>query len=456
MAHPPASCILARAGLGPRLLSGPWDTLEMLALESAFGSEADMPRPQAAYRSDATDPKRTKAGLKFRSAGSPASVSCVIFRKHGRRQAAHLDSEQFRSAPRTCRSLCGRLSVRKTDGGAKAGESPMSDMRRREFITLLGGAAAAWPLAARAQQAAMPVIGFLSSYSSDAFYFLPAFHQGLNLAGYVEGQNVAVEYRWAGNEYERLTALAGELVRLRVSVITAGSASLAAVAAKAATTTIPIVFLMGGDPVELGIVASLNRPGGNLTGITTLNTEITPKRVEVLRELVPTTSIMAVLVNPTNNPANVEIELRQAQVAARTLGLQTIQVLLASTERDLDNVFSTLIQQRAGGLVITADTLFSGKSVELAALASRHAMPTISPYREFVTAGGLMSYGGNVTELYRLVGLYTGRVLKGEKPADLPVQQVTKLELVINLRTARALGLEIPPTLLARADEVIE
>jgi putative ABC transport system substrate-binding protein len=327
---------------------------------------------------------------------------------------------------------------------------------RRKFLTTLGGAAAAWPLAARAQQAAMPVIGFLSSYSSDAFaqYFLPAFHEGLNLAGYVEGQNVAVEYRWAGNEYERLTALAAELVRRRVRVITAGSASLAAVAAKAATTTIPIVFLMGGDPVELGFVASLNRPGGNLTGITTLNTEITPKRVEVLRELVPTTTIMAVLVNPTNNPANVEIELRQAQAAARTLGLQTIQVVLASTERDLDNVFSTLIQQRAGGLVITADTLFSGKSAELAALASRHAMPTISPYREFVTAGGLMSYGGNVTELYRLVGLYTGRVLKGEKPADLPVQQVTKLELVINLRTAKALGLEIPPTLLARADEV--
>ena len=334
----------------------------------------------------------------------------------------------------------------------------MLDIGRREFITMLGGAAAAWPLVARAQQPAMPVIGFLSSYSSDAFgqYFLPAFHQGLNLAGYVEGQNVAVEYRWAGNEYERLTALAAELVRRRVSVITAGSASLAGLAAKAATTTIPIVFLMGGNPVELGLVASLNRPGGNLTGITTLNTEITPKRVEVLRDLVPTTTIMAVLVNPTNNPSNVEIELRQAQAAARTLGLQTIQVLVASTERDLDNVFSTLTQQRAGGLVITADTLFSGKSAELAALASRHAMPTISPYREFVTAGGLMSYGGNVTELYRLVGLYTGRVLKGEKPADLPVQQVTKLELVINLKTAKALGLDVPPSLLARADEVIE
>src|SRR5262245_19813831 len=330
-------------------------------------------------------------------------------------------------------------------------------MRRREFITLLGSAAA-WPLAARAQQP-MPVIGFLSSYSSsDAFaqYFLAAFHQGLKQAGYVEGQNVAVEYRWAGNEYERLTALAAELIRRRVNVIATGSASLAVLAAKTVTTTIPIVFLMGGDPVKLGLVASLNRPGGNLTGITTLNTEITPKRVEVLRELVPTTTIMAVLVNPTNNPANVEVEIRQAEAAHNSLGLQTIKILQASTEPDRDGVFSTLIQQRAGGLVITADTLFSGKSAQLAALASRHSMPTISPYREFVTAGGLMSYGGSVNELYRLVGVYTGRVLNGENPADLPVQQVTKVELVINLKTAKSLGLDIPPTLLARADEVIE
>ena len=331
-------------------------------------------------------------------------------------------------------------------------------MKRRAFITLLGGAAV-WPVVARAQQPAMPVIGFLSSYSSsDAFAqrFLAAFHHGLKQAGYVEGQNVVLEYRWAGSEYEHLTALAAELVRGRVNVITAGSASLAVLAAKTSTTTIPIVFLMGGDPVKLGLVASLNRPGGNLTGITTLNTEITPKRVEVLRELVPTATMMAVLVNPTNNPANVEVESRQAQAAANTLGLQTIHILQASTERELDGVFSTLIQQRAGGLVITADTLFSGRSAELAALASRYSVPTISPYREFVTAGGLMSYGGSVNELYRLVGVYTGRVLDGEKPADLPVQQVTKLELVINLKTAKALGLDVPPTLLARADEVIE
>jgi putative ABC transport system substrate-binding protein len=331
-------------------------------------------------------------------------------------------------------------------------------IRRREFIITLGSVATL-PLAVRAQQPAMPVIGVLSSYSSSDVFaqgFLAAFHQGLKQAGYVEGQNVAIEYRWAGNEYERLTALASELVRNRVNVIATGSASLAVLAAKTSTTTIPIVFLMGGDPVKLGLVASLNRPGGNLTGITTLNTEITPKRVEVLRELVPTATMMAVLGNPTNNPANVEVESRQARAAANTLGLQTIHILQASTERELDGVFSTLIQQRAGGLVITADTLFSGRSAELAALASRYSVPTISPYREFVTAGGLMSYGGNVNELYRLVGVYTGRVLDGEKPADLPVQQVTKLELVINLRTAKALGLTIPPMLLARADEVIE
>jgi putative ABC transport system substrate-binding protein len=331
-------------------------------------------------------------------------------------------------------------------------------VRRREVITLLGGAAV-WPCTARAQQPGMPVIGFLNSYSSSdalAQYFLAAFHRGLKQAGYVEGQNVAVEYRWAGNEYERLTELAAELVRRRVNVITTGSASSAALAAKTTTATIPIVFLMGGDAVKLGLVASLNRPGGNLTGITTLNTEITPKRIELLRELVPTTTIMAVLVNPTNNPANVEIESKQAQAAANTLGLQTINILQASAEPDLDGVFSTLLQQRAGGLVITADTLFSGRSAELAALASRYAVPTISPYREFVTAGGLMSYGGNVNELYRLVGVYTGRVLDGEKPANLPVQQVTKVELVINLKTARMLGLDVPPTLLALADEVIE
>jgi putative ABC transport system substrate-binding protein len=249
-----------------------------------------------------------------------------------------------------------------------------------------------------------------------------------------------------------VTVSRGSVDGLKVDVIVAGGS--AAVAAKQATSVIPIVVVLG-DPIATGLVASLARPGGNLTGVTTLNVEITPKRLQVLRELLLTTTVMAMLVNPINTPATVETEVRQIQAAAHTLGLM-IHVLQASTERDLDSAFSTLIQQRAGGLVISADTFFSGKSVELAALASRHAVPTISPYREFVTAGGLMSYGGSVTELYRLVGAYTGRILKGEQPADLPVQQVTKVELLINLKAAKALGLEIPPTLLARADEVIE
>jgi putative ABC transport system substrate-binding protein len=330
-------------------------------------------------------------------------------------------------------------------------------LKRRQFITLHGGAAVVWPLAARAQQRAMPVIGFLNAASPDLFaHIVHAFRLGLNETGYVEGQNVTVEYRWAENQYDRLPVLAAELVSRRVSVITTGSATLAAFAAKAATTTIPIVFLTGADPVEVGLVTSLNRPGGNLTGVTTLNMEITPKRLEVLRELLPTTTTMAVLVNPINSPVTVEAELKQAREAANTLGLQTIYVLRASTERDLDSAFSNLIQMRAGGLMIAADTFFSAKSAELAALASRHAVPTISPYRDFVTAGGLMSYGGSITELYRLVGVYTGRILKGEQPADLPVQQVTKVDFVINLKTAKALGLDVPATLLARADEVIE
>jgi putative tryptophan/tyrosine transport system substrate-binding protein len=326
-------------------------------------------------------------------------------------------------------------------------------MRRREFITLLGGAAAAWPLAARAQQPAMPVIGFLNAASRDRFdHIVRAFHLGLNETGYVEGRNVAIEYRWADNQYGRLPALAEELVRLPVTVITTGSATLAALAAKAATTTIPIVFLTGSDPVELGFVTSLNRPGGNLT----LNVEIGPKRLEMLHELLPATTIVGALVNPINYSPVIEAEMRRVRATARTLGFEVVHILQASTERDLDEAFSTLIQRRTGGLVISPDTFFSGQSAQLAALASRHALPTISPYREFVTAGGLMSYGGSITDQYRLVGNYTGRILKGEKPADLPVQQVTKVELIINLKTARALSLTVPPMLLARADEVIE
>jgi putative tryptophan/tyrosine transport system substrate-binding protein len=331
-----------------------------------------------------------------------------------------------------------------------------SHIERRTFLATLGGAVA-WPLAARAQQAAMPVVGFLNAASPDvSTHVVGAFRLGLKETGYVEDRNVAVEYRWAENHYDRLPALAAELVDRRVSVIATGRNTFAALAAKAATTTIPIVFLIGGDPVNAGLVTSLNRPGGNVTGVTTLNVEITPKRLEVLRELLPATSIMAVLINPLNDPAIVEAERRQAQEAANTLGLQMIHVLQASTERDLDDAFSTLIQRRAGGLVITADTLFSSKSVELAALAFRHAVPTISPYREFVAAGGLMSYGGSVTELYRLIGIYTGRILKGEQPANLPVQQLTKVELAINLKTAKAFGLTVPNSLIGRADEIIE
>jgi putative ABC transport system substrate-binding protein len=301
------------------------------------------------------------------------------------------------------------------------------------------------------------VIGFLNAASADQFaHVVDAFRLGLNESGYVEDRNVAIEYRWADGQYNRLPALAADLVDLRVSVIATGSATLAALAAKAATATIPIVFMMGADPVKAGLVASLNRPGGNITGITTMNMELAPKRLEVLRELVPTTTTMAVLVNPINDPAVVETETRHAQATARILGLQTIHILQASTERDLDSAFSTLIERRAGGLAITADTFFSGKSTELATLAFRNAVPTISPYREFAKAGGLMSYGASITDLYHLVGVYTGRILKGERPADLPVQQASKVELIVNLKTAKALGLTVPPSLLARADELIE
>jgi ABC-type uncharacterized transport system substrate-binding protein len=328
-------------------------------------------------------------------------------------------------------------------------------MSRREFIVLLGGAAAAWPLGARAQQAAMPLIGFLSNASPDGYTIrLRAFRQGLKEAGYVEGRNVEIEYRWAEGHNSRLPALAAELVRRQVAVMVAAGGTPAAVVAKAATSTIPIVFGVAVDPVEAGLVASLNRPGGNLTGVTNLNVEVGPKRLELVHELLPTATIIAVLVNPTS-PSIAELFSRVMQQAARTLGLQ-LHILHASTDRDFDTVFASVVQLRAGALVISPDVFFNTRSDQLAALSLRHAVPAIYQYRPFAAAGGLMSYGSDETEYYRLVGIYAGRILKGEKPADLPVVQSTKVELIINLKTAEALGLTIPLPLIGRADEIIE
>jgi ABC-type uncharacterized transport system substrate-binding protein len=328
-------------------------------------------------------------------------------------------------------------------------------VRRREFISLLGGAAAAWPLAARAQQPAMPVVGFLNPTSPETFADrLRAFRQGLKDNGYVEGENVAIVYRWAEDQIDRLPALATELVRRPVTVIVTTAGSNSAFAAKAATTTIPIVFAVGDDPVRLGLVASLARPGGNLTGINFFVVELVAKRLELLRELVPGIARLAVLVNPAN-ASTTEAVLRDVESAARAMGLQ-IQILNASTSREIDAAFAAVVRKRVDALFVSPGGFFNSRRVQLATMAARHAIPMTSATREIAEAGGLMSYGTNLADAWRHLGVYTGRILNGAQPADLPVVQSSKFELVINAQTARMLGLDVPPTLLARADEVIE
>jgi putative ABC transport system substrate-binding protein len=326
-------------------------------------------------------------------------------------------------------------------------------MRRREFVSLLGGTALAWPLVARAQQPGMPVIGFLDTRSPDGMTDrLRAFREGLKDSGYVERENVAIEYRWAENQLDRLPELAAELVRRQVAVIAATS-TYSAFAANAATTTTPIVFLVGEDPVRLGLVASLARPGGNLTGINNFAGELTVKRLELLREMVPGAARIAVLVNPANTTT--ETALSDAAAAARVMGLQ-IQVLNASTSREIDAAFATFVRERPDAVFVSLDVFFISRRAQLVNLASRHALPATYPLREFAEVGGLMSYGTNIADTFRHIGVYAGRILKGAKPADLPVVQSTKFELVINAWSARILGLAVPPTLIAAADEIIE
>jgi putative ABC transport system substrate-binding protein len=326
-------------------------------------------------------------------------------------------------------------------------------MKRRDFIKLVVGSGAAWPLTSRAQQAAVPVIGFLNSGSPDTFApTVSAFLQGLKEAGYVDGQNVAIEYRWANGQYDRLTELADDLVRRRVSVIAATSTP-ANLVAKAATTTIPIVFTTGGDPVQLGLVTSLGRPGGNVTGVTQMTGKVAPKRVELAHELVPQATAFGMLINPTN-PLSENVK-RDSQAAALKLGVQ-LNVLHASTGSELDKAFTTFREMNIGALVIGTDAFFNNRLEELAALAIRNSLPVVYEYHQFVAAGGLVSYGGSIIDSYRLAGGYVARVLKGEKPADLPVQQASKIELLLNLKTAKTLGIIVPQSIQNRADEVIE
>jgi putative ABC transport system substrate-binding protein len=328
-------------------------------------------------------------------------------------------------------------------------------MRRREFITLLGGAAATWPLAARAQQAAMPVVGFLHSGSPEPnAKRVVGFRNGLSEAGFVEGQNVAIEYRWAAGQNARLPGLAADLIRRRVAVIATPASTAAALVAKASTTKIPIVFAVASDPVALGLVSSLNRPGSNVTGVTSMNGELAPKRLGLLRELVPQAARFTALVNPSNSALS-EAFTKDLQAGAATLGLQ-VEILHASTEGEIDAALASLPQQPGTVLLVSTDAFFFIRRVQIATLAARQALPAIYDSRDYAQAGGLMSYGTSLTDVYRQAGVYTSRILKGEKPADLPIQRATKFELVINLKTANALGLTIPPTLLALADEVIE
>jgi putative ABC transport system substrate-binding protein len=326
-------------------------------------------------------------------------------------------------------------------------------MRRREFITLLGGAAVGWPLAARALQP-MPVVGYFSAGSPETSeHFVAAFRQGLKETGYAEGQNVSIEYRWAEGQYDRLPALAAELVRHQVALIIASGPPASTLAAKAATTTIPIVFSTGGDPTALGLVASLNRPGGNITGVSLFNVALVAKQLQLASELVPNAGVIAALVNPDN--PNTETEVRELETAARALRLQ-VHVLRARAEKDFNSAFATIVERRAGAVIVSYDSFFLSRRDQLVTLAARHSLPAIYHWREFAESGGLISYGTNLVDAYRQMGIYTGRILKGTKPADLPILQPTKFELVINLKTPKALGLTVPPSLLARADEVIE